>query len=114
MLTGCTDPEKGSARLAERGVRLVLVTLGAHGAFYRFDGHTGHVPGVPCVVGDTNGSGDTFFGAALSQLVKLNSLDELTVPELERILAFANKAASITTSRHGAIPAMPTLQEVEG
>ena len=92
----------------------MLVTLGAHGAFYRFDGHTGHVPGVPCKVGDTNGSGDTFFGAALSQLVKLDSLDHLTVPELERILAFANKAASITTSRHGAIPAMPTLAEVEG
>lgn len=114
LLTGCTDPEKGSARLAEKGVRLVLVTLGAHGAFYRFDVHTGHVPGVPCQVGDTNGSGDTFFGAALSQLVKLSSLDQLTVPELERILAFANKAASITTSRHGAIPAMPTLAEVLG
>ena len=114
LLTGCTDPEKGSARLTDQGVRLVLVTLGAHGAFYRFDGHTGHVPGVPCVVGDTNGSGDTFFGAALSQLVKLSSLDQLTVPELERILAFANKAASITTSRHGAIPAMPTLAEVLG
>ncbi len=114
LLTGLSDPEEGSARLAEQGVRLVLVTLGAHGAFYRFDGHTGHVPGVPCKVGDTNGSGDTFFGAALSQLVKLDSLDQLTVPELERILAFANKAASITTSRHGAIPAMPTLAEVEG
>ena len=114
LLTGFSDPEEGSARLAEQGVRLVLVTLGAHGAFYRFDGHTGHVPGVPCTVGDTNGSGDTFFGAALSQLVKLDSLGQLTVPELERILAFANKAASITTSRHGAIPAMPTLAEVEG
>ena len=114
LLTGIADPAEGSARLAEQGVRLVLVTLGAHGAFYRFDGHTGHVPGVPCVVGDTNGSGDTFFGAALSQLVKLDSLDQLTIPELECILAFANKAASITTSRHGAIPAMPTLQEVEG
>ena len=114
LLTGCTDPEKGSARLTDQGVRLVLVTLGAEGAFYRFDGHTGHVPGVPCQVGDTNGSGDTFFGAALSQLVKLDSLGQLTVPELERILAFANKAASITTSRHGAIPAMPTLAEVEG
>ena len=114
LLTGCTDPEKGSARLTDQGVRLVLVTLGAEGAFYRFDGHTGHVPGVPCQVGDTNGSGDTFFGAALSQLVKLSSLDQLTVPELRRILAFANKAASITTSRHGAIPAMPTLEEVLG
>ena len=114
LLTGIADPAEGSARLVEQGVRLVLVTLGAHGAFYRFDGHTGHVPGVPCQVGDTNGSGDTFFGAALSQLVKLDSLDQLTVPELRRILAFANKAASITTSRHGAIPAMPTLEEVLG
>ena len=41
-------------------------------------------------------------------------LDTLTVDKLESILAFANKAASITTSRHGAIPAMPTLAEVEG
>ena len=114
LLTGIADPAEGSARLVEQGVQLVLVTLGAHGAFYRFDGHTGHVPGVPCVVGDTNGSGDTFFGAALSQLMKLDSLDQLTVPELRRILAFANKAASITTSRHGAIPAMPTLEEVLG
>lgn len=113
LLAGTADPVEGSRRLAEKGPRLVLVTLGAHGAFYRFDGHTGHVPGVPCVVGDTNGSGDTFFGAALSKLVKLGSLDELTVSELERIVAFANKAASITTSRHGAIPAMPTMAEVE-
>ena len=40
-------------------------------------------------------------------------LDTLTVDKLESILNFANKAASITTSRHGAIPAMPTLEEIE-
>ena len=50
---------------------------------------------------------------ALSKLCK-EELDTLTVDKLESILAFANKAASITTSRHGAIPAMPTLAEVEG
>ena len=66
-----------------------------------------------CKVGDTNGAGDTFFGAALSKICK-EELDTLTVDKLESILAFANKAASITTSRHGAIPAMPTLAEVEG
>ena len=43
-----------------------------------------------------------------------DELGTLTVDKLEGILAFANKAASITTSRHGAIPAMPTLAEVEG
>ena len=88
-------------------------TLGPDGVFYRFGDKTGHVAGVPCKVGDTNGAGDTFFGAALSKLCK-EELDTLTVDKLEGILAFANKAASITTSRHGAIPAMPTLAEVEG
>lgn len=112
LLTGLTDPERGSARLAEKGIRLILVTLGANGAFYRFGGRIGHVPGVRVTVGDTNGAGDTFFGAALSQLVRLKSLDTLTEEELERILRFANRAASITTSRHGAIPAMPTLEEM--
>ena len=114
LLTGEADLMRGSALLAERGIRLVLVTLGAEGAFYRFGGHTGRVPGVPCTVADTNGCGDTFLGAALSRLVKLRSLDELTVPELERITAFANRAAGITAGRHGAIPAMPTLAEAEG
>ncbi len=113
LLTGLSDPERGSARLAEKGIRLVLVTLGADGAFYRFGDRIGHVPGVKVTVGDTNGAGDTFFGAALSQLVRLESLEALTEEELKRILVFANKAAAITTSRHGAIPAMPTLEEMK-
>mgnify|MGYP005984265227 CR=1 FL=1 len=33
--------------------------------------------------------------------------------ELEEILAFANRAASVTCSRSGAIPAMPTLAEIQ-
>ena len=86
--------------------------MGANGVFYRFGDKTGHVAGVPCTVGDTNGAGDTFFGAALSKLCK-EAPDTLTVDKLESILAFANKAASITTSRHGAIPAMSTLEEIE-
>lgn len=111
LLTGTKELEAGSAILAEYGVRLVLVTLGAKGVYYRMKDMTGIVPGVPCSVADTNGSGDTFFGALLSQLVK-TELDAITLDELERILSFANHAASITTSRHGAIPAMPTLEEV--
>lgn len=114
LLTGANDLEAGSAMLAEKGISLIFVTCGPDGAFYRFQGQTGHVDGVPCKVGDTNGAGDTFFGAALSQLVKHERLKDIPVPELERIIAFANKAASLTTSRHGAIPAMPTLAEVDG
>ncbi len=113
LLTGTTDCENGTAQLAQNGIRLIFVTLGANGVFYRFGEKTGHVAGVPCKVGDTNGAGDTFFGAALSKLCK-EDLNSLTADKLESILAFANKAASITTSRRGAIPAMPTLTEVEG
>ena len=104
LLTGTTDCAAGTAALAEQGVKLIFVTLGPDGVFYRLGEKTGHVPGVRCTVGDTNGAGDTFK----------EDLAALTPDKLEPILAFANKAASITTSRHGAIPAMPTLAEVEG
>ena len=111
LLTGTTDCESGTAQLAAHGIGLIFVTLGPDGVFYRMGEKTGHVAGVPCKVGDTNGAGDTFFGAALSKLCK-EDLTALTVEKLEQVLAFANKAASITTSRHGAIPAMPTLEEM--
>ena len=114
LLTGTTDLEAGSKILADKGIRLVLVTLGANGAFYRFDGKTGHVPGVKVKVGDTNGAGDTFFGATLAQLAKFERLDDITTDALEQIISVSNKAASITTSRHGAIPAMPSFEEVFG
>ena len=111
LLTGTTDPAQGSALLSKLGIRLIFITLGPEGAFFRLGEQTGSVPGIPVKVGDTNGAGDTFFGAALSKLVK-EDLNTLTLPRLTQIAAFANKAASITTSRHGAIPAMPRLEEV--
>lgn len=113
LLADTDDLEAGTAALAEHGIRLILVTLGPNGVFYRFGGKTGTVPGVPCTVGDTNGAGDTFFGAFLSRLSRLDGPDCLTADMLEEMLAFANMAASITTSRRGAIPAMPTLEEMK-
>ena len=78
LLTGTTDCESGTAQLAQNGIRLIFVTLGANGVFYRFGDKTGHVAGVPCKVGDTNGAGDTFFGAALSKLCKEERSEEHT------------------------------------
>lgn len=112
LLTGTDDPVEGSRMLAGLGIRLIFITLGANGAFFRLGEDTGSVPGIKVKVGDTNGAGDTFFGAALSKLVK-EDLNKLTLNRVEEIAAFANKAASITTSRHGAIPAMPRLEEIE-
>ena len=111
LLSGFSAPEEAAEALEAQGISLVLVTLGADGVLYRFRGKTGRVPGFATKVADTNGAGDTFFGAVLSALTE-KSLVELEEEELREILKLANCAASITTSRPGAIPAMPTLQEV--
>ena len=117
LLNGEKDLEEGSRLLAEdHDVRLVMITLGEKGVFCRWQGETFTVPGVPLDhVADTNGAGDTFMGAVLSRLCKRGDhpLEGLERPELEEILAFANRAAALTCSRSGAIPAMPTLAEVE-
>ena len=102
--------------MEERGVSLVLVTLGSKGSFCRWKGESFTVPGVSVTVADTNGAGDTFLGAVLSRLCLRGDvpLEGLTAGELKDILDFANRAAALTCSRSGAIPAMPTLAELEG
>ena len=117
MLTGTSDLIEGSYVLSEDGIKLILITLGSEGVFYRFngpEGFTGTVHAVHVEVCDTNGAGDTFLGAVLSQLTKRDdhSIDSLNEDELQEILAFANRAAAITCSRAGAIPAMPTIDEL--
>jgi len=116
LLTGTDDLEEGTRLLEDRGVSLIMVTLGSQGVFCRWKGETWRQPGVPVKVADTNGAGDTFLGAALSRLSKREAgpLEGLTRAELKDILAFANRAAAFTCSRSGAIPAMPTLAELEG
>ncbi len=113
LLTGTTDCESGTAQLAQNGIRLIFVTFGCKRRILPLWGEN-----WPCGRHPLQGRRHQrrrrhLLWAALSKLCK-EELDTLTVDKLEGILAFANKAASITTSRHGAIPAMPTLAEVEG
>ena len=113
LLCGVQDPEAALEKLMSLGVRLAIVTLGPKGAIWRFGDLTGAVPGFSVKVADTNGAGDTFFGSFLSRIAARGGLEGLTKEEINGYVRFANKAASITTSRPGAIPAMPTLQEVQ-
>lgn len=113
LLCGVKEPEAALDRLMEKGIRLAVVTLGPDGAMWGFGALRGAVPGFRVRVADTNGAGDTFFGAFLSRIAARGGLDGLTAEEINGYVRFANKAASITTSRPGAIPAMPTLQEVQ-
>ena len=113
LLCGVREPEAALEVLMGMGIRLAVVTLGKHGAMWRCGEMQGLVPGFSVKVADTNGAGDTFFGALLSRIAARGGLDGLTADEISGMVRFANKAASITTSRPGAIPAMPVLQEVE-
>lgn len=114
LLTGTADLEEGTGILEGRGLSLILVTLGSQGVFCRWRGETWKQPGISVKVADTNGAGDTFLGAVLSRLCARGEkpLEGLTQAELKDILAFSNRAAALTCSRSGAIPAMPTLEEL--
>ena len=113
LLTGAQDPKEAARILCEGGAKLVLVTLGAEGALWYRDGECGVVPGCRVKVADTNGAGDTFFGALLSRIALRGGLEELTAEEIASMVGYANRAAALTTSRPGAIPAMPTRAELE-
>ncbi|HWX51433.1 MAG TPA: ribokinase [Roseomonas sp.] len=55
--------EAAARTLVARGVRQVIVTLGAEGALLVSEGPAVHVPSVPVRAHDTSGAGDAFIGA---------------------------------------------------
>jgi len=112
LLTGYASSEEAAAELMNRGVKLAIVTLGANGAYWRYGADSGTVPGFRVKVADTNGAGDTFFGAFLSRIAKRGGLNGLCPEQIGTFVRYANRAASITASRSGAIPAMPTEDEM--
>lgn len=113
LLAGMENPEEGSLSLYQAyRIPLIVITLGEGGCYYRLGSRTGRVPGLAVQVADTNGAGDTFLGALLSRLVLAGGLEGLTSGSLEEALVFANRAAALTCTRPGAIPAMPMLDEV--
>jgi ribokinase len=91
--------------LLRRGVRQVVIKLGARGA-YLHDGESGEmVPGFPVEALDTTAAGDAFNGALAVALGNGHPL--------RQAVRFANAAGALSATRQGAQPSMPTRQEVE-
>ncbi|MGN0586081.1 MAG: PfkB family carbohydrate kinase, partial [Oscillospiraceae bacterium] len=62
---------------------------------------------------DTLGAGDSFFGAFLSKIAKAGkSLEEFDMEDLKEFALYANACGSLSSAKAGAIPAMPTEEEV--
>ncbi|MFS2036727.1 ribokinase [Polaromonas sp. CT11-55] len=100
---GSTD--QAAARLLERGARAVLVTLGAAGCrLYQASQAPQSIPGRPMAVRDTIGAGDTFTGALAAALARGEALPAA--------MQWANAAAALSVTRHGAIDGIPQLADV--
>lgn len=113
LITGETDCELGTKALAAYGAKLVVVTLGPDGAFFRFGNDTAHIPTLDIKVKDTNGAGDAFFGGLLTRLTRDENPLEKSAEDISDAIRFANAVGALTTTKHGAIPAIPLLDEVE-
>ena len=114
LLTGKEKPEEAAKILFQKGVQIAVVTLGGAGAYLYCKEGGIQVPGFASKVADTNGAGDSFWGGFLYCISKSEkSLEQLTMDELKKFVRFGNAVASLCVEKKGAIPAMPSLAEVE-
>ena len=111
-LLGTEDVEEAARKLLERGVSLVLVSLGPEGAFYATREFAGDVPAYTVDAVDATGAGDAFLAAALAHLSEglEVSLDEERVREAVRRGA---AAGAIACTDYGAMRALPSKSELE-
>ena len=114
-MCGTTDFDKGAAMLREQypNIRLLGITAGAEGSYSYYGALRAFEPG--CTLGgviETTGAGDTFCASVLNYILE-HDLNSLTEEQLHQMLRFANTAAYIVTTRHGAIRSMPEKEEVE-
>ena len=101
--TGSLD--SAAAHLLALGTGAVLVTLGAAGCrLYQPGCDAVEVAGRNMQVADTIGAGDTFTGVLAATLARGDSL--------EAAMQWANAAAALSVTRHGAIAGIPLLAEV--
>jgi fructokinase len=117
FLSGTRDVKQGAATLQELGPKIVLVTLAEKGVYYKTATLSGTVPTWRVEMVDATGAGDAFVAGFLRQLsdrVEGRSLVySLSIPEeIEEMARYANAVGAITVSRMGAIPALPTKEEV--
>jgi len=107
--------EAGATHILEHyGVKLVFVTCGADGCFFKNPAAQGHVPSLAGIrVVDTTGAGDIFGGSALWKLLAYGKAPgELTEAELRQIVTFACTAAGLSTTRSGGISSVPDYDTV--
>jgi fructokinase len=114
FLTGTCEEAPACHWLRARGPTLVVVTLGEKGCYYDAGVSSGFVSGVSVRAIDTLGAGDAFLAGLLAGLANMPDGTLLNDDAaLRNALRFANAVGAITTTRYGAVPALPTRLDVE-
>lgn len=88
----------------DKGVKNTIVTLGSEGSFYSSANTQLKINAYPVETIDTTGAGDSYCGAFAFSLAQSN--------EIKKSLDFANLVSSITTTKKGSQPAMPTNEDI--
>ncbi len=105
-VTDLASAEQAAAALLARGVRNVVLTLGAEGALIKNHTFTTHVPAIDAGrVVETTGAGDAFNGGLATALSEGMDLIAAT--------RFACAVAGISVTRPGTAPSMPHRSEIE-
>ena len=107
--------EEGAQYILDKfGVKLVFVTCGADGCFFKNAVAEGKVPSLKNInVIDTCGAGDIFGGSAVWKVLQTGKAPEtLNEEELRDVVTFACTSAGISTTRSGGISSVPEYAEV--
>lgn len=95
--------------LWREGLKLIVVTHGAEGATAYTRENSFQVSSYKVESVDTTGAGDGFVAGLLVSIVEN---PDIYVEKLPEILRFANAVGAIATTKKGAIPALPTREQV--
>ena len=109
LMTGITVKDLETARqagqqLLSKGVKQVILTLGAEGALWLTHDQDRHISGCQVHPVDTTAAGDTFNGALATCLAQGMKMMEA--------IAFANAAAALSVTQLGAQPSIPRKDAV--
>ena len=116
-LYGEQDFEKVTAEWLDKGIKLIILTLGEKGVKVIYGGGKEISVGIELVkVVDTIGAGDSFNAGLLFHLDKQKMLDQeklasIDTSTLKKALIFANQVASFTVTQKGANP--PWIDELK-
>ncbi len=115
LISGKENINDACTYLHEIGAEIITVTLGKEGTFVSTKNIKQTVPSTTVFPVDTTGAGDAFIGCLLYQIAKLSNLKTIfnDSDNLLKMVAIANKAGAITTTKFGAIAALPNLEQLE-